>query len=99
MMMLSVAKTLQVYFRVQIVTAKSASGSAFSIGLNVAGEALTFGTSSCGALGQGPECRQTAPLCLRMTRQVPIRGVVAGARHSLLISDEGCLFAFGDNTH
>mmetsp|Transcript_45942 Transcript_45942/g.121912 ORF Transcript_45942/g.121912 Transcript_45942/m.121912 type:complete len:519 (-) Transcript_45942:59-1615(-) len=84
---------------VQVAGSPSASGQAHTLVLTNSGQVYTFGTSSCGALGQGPDVRQTAPLLLRMTSEVRIRTVAAGARHSVLISDEGKIFTMGDNTH
>jgi len=82
---------------VQVVSSPSASGQAHTIALTVDGEVCTFGTSSRGALGQGADVRQTAPLIMRFTQQVRIRYVAAGARHSLMVADTGKLYSFGDN--
>lgn len=81
----------------QVVSSPSASGQAHTVALTVEGEVFTFGTSSRGALGQGPEVRQTAPLLMRFTQEVRIRYVAAGARHTLMVADTGKLYSFGDN--
>lgn len=81
----------------QVVGSPSASGQAHTVALTNDGEVYTFGTSSRGALGQGPEVRQTAPLLMRFTQEVRIRFVAAGARHSLMVADTGKLYSFGDN--
>lgn len=84
---------------VQIVGSNSASGQAHTLALGSNGEVHTFGASSDGALGQGPDVRQAAPLLLRFSAQVKIKMICAGARHSMLLSDDGRLFTMGDNTH
>jgi len=83
----------------QVAGSCSASGQAHTLALTAAGEVYSFGTSSCGALGQGLEVRQTAPLLLRLTNQVRIRTICAGACHSVLVTDGGQLYAMGDNRH
>lgn len=84
---------------VQVSSANSTSGQSHTLVLGNNGEVHTFGASNCGALGQGPDVRQSAPLLLRFSAQVPVKMVAAGARHSLLLTDSGRLFAMGDNTH
>lgn len=83
---------------VQIASTSSASGQAHTLALTDAGEVVTFGTSARGALGQGPEVRQTPPLLMRLTIEVRILFVAAGARHSLMVADSGKVFSFGDNS-
>lgn len=92
-------KSLRDHQVVQLAGSCSASGQAFRYALAANGEVYTFGTSVCGALGQGEEVRSTAPLLLRITTQVRIRQVAAGARHGFLVSDGGQIFAMGDNSH
>jgi len=92
-------KSLREHAVVQVAGSCSASGQAHTLVLTSTGEVFAFGTSACGALGHGPEVRQTAPLLLRPTDQVPIRQVCVGACHSLLVTDEGRLYAVGDNRH
>lgn len=82
---------------VQIATSKSATGQAHTLVLTREGEVYTFGTSAFGAMGQGVDIRQTAPLLLRMTKSTSIRQVAAGSRYSLLVTDEGQVFTFGEN--
>ncbi|CAJ1364560.1 unnamed protein product, partial [Effrenium voratum] len=84
---------------VQVSSANSTSGQCHTLVLGANGEVHTFGASNCGALGQGPDVRQSAPLLLRFSAQVPVKLVAAGARHSLMLTDTGRLFAMGDNTH
>eukprot|EP00930_Biecheleria_cincta_P029896 TRINITY_DN20740_c0_g2_i1.p1 TRINITY_DN20740_c0_g2~~TRINITY_DN20740_c0_g2_i1.p1 ORF type:complete len:1061 (-),score=143.31 TRINITY_DN20740_c0_g2_i1:367-3120(-) len=84
---------------VQIVGSNSASGQAHTLALGSNGEVHTFGASSDGALGHGPDVRQSAPLLLRFSAQVKIKMICAGARHSMLLSDGGRLFSMGDNAH
>jgi len=84
---------------VQIVGSCSASGQAHTLALTATGEVISFGTSACGALGHGPDVRQTAPLSVRITLQEPVRLVCAGASHSLMVTDAGRLYAMGDNSH
>jgi len=82
---------------VQIATSRSATGQAHTLVLNNDGEVYTFGTSAFGAMGQGPDVKQSAPLLLRMTKSVHIRQIAAGSRYSLLVSDDGAVYTFGEN--
>jgi len=85
---------------VQLVSSSSASGQVHTLALTGKGEVYTFGTSLCGALGQGDEVQHTAsPLLLELSTEVPIRLVAAGARHSLFLTDRGQLYSVGDNSH
>lgn len=84
---------------VQVSSANSTSGQSHTLVLGANGEVHSFGASNCGALGQGPDVKQSAPLLLRFSAQVPVKMVATGARHSLLLTDTGRLFAMGDNTH
>jgi len=84
---------------VQIASSPAMSGQAHTLALTAAGEVYTFGTSTCGALGQGPQVKQTSPLLLRMTKEVRIHWVAAGARHSLMVTDDRRLYSMGDNTY
>merc|ERR1719262_2030390 len=91
------SKQLQDLRAVQVATSPCATGQAHTLVLNTDGEVYCFGTSALGALGQGPDVRQTAPLLLRMTKTVPIRQIAAGARHSMLVADDGSVYSFGEN--
>mmetsp|Transcript_64457 Transcript_64457/g.153848 ORF Transcript_64457/g.153848 Transcript_64457/m.153848 type:complete len:1243 (+) Transcript_64457:75-3803(+) len=90
-------KTLRDHSIVQASSTSAACGQAHTLVLTAAGEVYTFGTSSTGSLGQGPDVTQTAPLLLRMTSQVRIKYVAAGARHTILLADNGMLYAVGEN--
>lgn len=92
-------KNLREHELVQVASSKAASGQAHTLALTTRGHVYSFGTSSSGALGQGPDVRQTAPIMLRMTQDQPVRLVVCGAHHSLLVTDTGRLFTFGDNSY
>eukprot|EP00933_Yihiella_yeosuensis_P041082 TRINITY_DN35521_c0_g1_i1.p1 TRINITY_DN35521_c0_g1~~TRINITY_DN35521_c0_g1_i1.p1 ORF type:complete len:1279 (+),score=178.27 TRINITY_DN35521_c0_g1_i1:69-3905(+) len=83
----------------QVASSTSASGQAHTLVLGRNGEVHTFGASTSGALGQGPDVKQSGPLLLRFTSTIPIRQVAAGARHSMLLTDAGKLFSMGDNAH
>lgn len=91
-------KSLRDHELVQIASAKANSGQAVTLALTAAGQVLSFGSSSRGALGHGPGVTQTGPLLLRMTLDLPVKYVAAGAHHSVIVTDEGRVFAFGDNT-
>jgi alpha-tubulin suppressor-like RCC1 family protein len=92
-------KSMRQYNIVQVASTSSSSGQAHSLALTNDGQVLTFGTSARGALGQGPEVRQTAPLLMRVTIETRILFVAAAARHSLMLADTGRVFSFGDNSH
>mmetsp|Transcript_60170 Transcript_60170/g.105416 ORF Transcript_60170/g.105416 Transcript_60170/m.105416 type:complete len:1243 (-) Transcript_60170:111-3839(-) len=90
-------KSMRSHQIVQIASSSSASGQEHSLALTAKGEVYTFGMSSSGALGQGPDVRETAPLILRLTTEVRIKYVAAGARHSLMLTDNGQLYSIGCN--
>lgn len=90
-------KSVRAAKAVQVACSCSASGQSHTLVLSANGEVTTFGSSSCGAMGQGVEVKQTPPLLLRMSTQVRIRLVASGARHSLLLADNGQLYSCGDN--
>lgn len=92
-------KSVRGVHTVQVASANSTSGQSHTLVLGANGEVHTCGASSSGALGHGPDVRQSAPLLLRFSSQVPVKLVAAGARHSLLLTDTGRLYAMGDNTH
>jgi len=92
-------KSIREHCAVQLVSSRSASGQAHSVLLTAAGDVYTFGTSACGALGQGPNVQQCAPVMLRLGAEVKIRQVAVGARHSMFISDAGAIYTAGDNCH
>eukprot|EP00928_Gymnodinium_smaydae_P071504 TRINITY_DN55061_c0_g1_i1.p1 TRINITY_DN55061_c0_g1~~TRINITY_DN55061_c0_g1_i1.p1 ORF type:complete len:1219 (+),score=254.23 TRINITY_DN55061_c0_g1_i1:318-3974(+) len=92
-------KTLREQQLVQVSSSRSASGQGHTLFLVNNGLVYTCGTSSTGALGQGVETRQTAPLLLRMTQEITVKLVAAGAHHSVIVTDEGRVFTFGDNNH
>lgn len=92
-------KSVRDYCIVQVAGSCSASGQAHTLALTSIGQVHTFGTSACGALGHGSDIRQTPPLVLRLTLQVAVRQVCVGACHSLMVTDNGQLYAFGDNKH
>mmetsp|Transcript_34097 Transcript_34097/g.77773 ORF Transcript_34097/g.77773 Transcript_34097/m.77773 type:complete len:1232 (+) Transcript_34097:65-3760(+) len=90
-------KTLREHSIVQASSTSAACGQAHTYVITAAGEVYTFGTSSAGSLGQGPDVKQTAPLLLRMTLQVRMKYVACGARHAVMLADNGMLYAVGDN--
>eukprot|EP00913_Durusdinium_trenchii_P002581 g2388.t1 len=65
---------------VQVSSANSTSGQSHTLVLGANGEVHSFGASNCGALGQGPDVKQSAPLLLRFSAQVPVKMVATGAR-------------------
>eukprot|EP00930_Biecheleria_cincta_P069549 TRINITY_DN57279_c0_g1_i1.p1 TRINITY_DN57279_c0_g1~~TRINITY_DN57279_c0_g1_i1.p1 ORF type:complete len:1267 (-),score=179.17 TRINITY_DN57279_c0_g1_i1:153-3884(-) len=95
-------KSVRHFYCVQIASSQSASGQAHTLALSGEGEVHCYGTSSSGALGQGPDKWQCAPTPLNFTiLKIPqqVKMVSAGARHSLLLTDAGRLYSMGDNTH
>jgi len=84
---------------VYVASSKAACGQAHSLAITDKGEVLAFGSSSVGALGCGPKKTQSMPRLIKMSTDFPVKMVAAGARHSFMITDDGRLFAFGDNSH
>jgi len=82
---------------VQISASRSITGQAHTFALMANGEVFSFGTSMSGALGLGaPKC--SGPTILAMTSTVQIRQVHCGARHTLLVADDGHVYTMGANT-
>eukprot|EP00929_Paragymnodinium_shiwhaense_P038697 TRINITY_DN20421_c0_g1_i1.p1 TRINITY_DN20421_c0_g1~~TRINITY_DN20421_c0_g1_i1.p1 ORF type:complete len:1234 (+),score=284.39 TRINITY_DN20421_c0_g1_i1:167-3868(+) len=92
-------KGLREHAIVQAASSTAASGQMHSMLLTHDGKVYTMGTSTRGALGQGPDVQQTAPIQLRITEEIPVRFVICGAQHSVIVTDEGRIFTFGDNSH
>lgn len=84
---------------VQVASSTTASGQAHTALLTKEGEVFMLGSSARGALGQGPEVHHSAPTILRMTQELPIRLVACGAHHTVLVTDLGRVFTFGDNSY
>lgn len=93
------AKSLRACAAVQLAGSSALSGEAHTLVLGAKGEVYTFGTSSSGALGQGPDATQTAPLVMRMSKHIRVKLVAAGAHHSFILTDAGILHSVGDNRH
>jgi len=91
-------KTLREMDVTQVAGSKSTAGQSHTLVLTSRGHVYSFGTSAEGALGQGENVKQAGPMLLRMTVDRPVRLVIAGAQHSLLITDQGRVYTFGDNS-
>lgn len=61
------------------------------------GKVYGFGTSHYGALGLGPEVKQTLPKLISMTEKIPIKYVATGVKHSMLLTNTGQVYTFGEN--
>jgi len=88
-------KSLRDLDLVQVSCAKS--GHAHCLALTQKGEVYSFGTSHCGALGVG-DITQTSPIRLELTEKIAIHQVAAGVKHSILVTQQGALYAFGENS-
>lgn len=91
-------KSIRDHQIVQVASSSSASGQAFTYVVTNTGQVHTFGTSATGGLAQGQDVRNSAPMLLRFTKGVKVKQVALGARHALLLSDEGHVYSAGDNS-
>ncbi|KAJ3072817.1 putative E3 ubiquitin-protein ligase herc4 [Podochytrium sp. JEL0797] len=81
-------------------------GSRFSVVLTTCGKVLSFGSNEYGQLGHSFESKKsTKPKLVkfmpvpRITHALPkIVSIASGSRHSLLLSEDGSVWSFGDNS-
>ncbi|CEM38389.1 unnamed protein product [Vitrella brassicaformis CCMP3155] len=88
-------KLLRDYTIVQIACGPSPVNS-HTLALTAEGLLLSFGTSPKGALGLGADVVEALPTAVPLSRGVPIRQIAAGARHSVLCTDQGFVYTMGD---
>jgi hypothetical protein len=71
------------------------AGDHHSCALTSAGELLTWGFGGFGALGHGDTRKQAAPKRVEALRSIRIVSVATSATHTIAVSEEGAVFAWG----
>ncbi|KAJ3019269.1 UNVERIFIED_CONTAM: putative E3 ubiquitin-protein ligase herc4, partial [Siphonaria sp. JEL0065] len=79
-------------------------GKSFTVVLTTCGKVLSFGANECGQLGHSfdkkigkPRAVKFIPVARIMTQTSPkIVAIASGSRHSLLLSEDGSVWGFGD---
>ncbi|MCL7033732.1 hypothetical protein MKW94_018593 [Papaver nudicaule] len=74
-----------------------ACGGRHSAVITDAGAVITFGWGLYGQCGQGSTDDELSPACVSSLLGIRIQGVAAGLWHTLCISTEGGVYAFGGN--
>ncbi|KAK1571738.1 hypothetical protein Q3G72_022195 [Acer saccharum] len=74
-----------------------ACGGRHSAVITDAGAVLTFGWGLYGQCGQGSTDDELSPICVSSLLGIPIEGVAAGLWHTICISSDGDIYAFGGN--
>ena len=75
-----------------------ACGENHSMCLTIGGSIYTWGDNSMGQLGTGDTTSRLRPELLRSMRAAGARSISAGGQHSMVISSQSLLFAFGSNS-
>ncbi|XP_039144638.1 ultraviolet-B receptor UVR8-like isoform X8 [Dioscorea cayenensis subsp. rotundata] len=87
----------QVYKVIGSYVKTIACGGRHSIVVTDTGALLTFGWGLHGQCGQGSTDDELSPKCVPSLLTVKIKGVAAGLWHTICISAEGAIYAFGGN--
>ncbi|KAK3231567.1 hypothetical protein Dsin_003448 [Dipteronia sinensis] len=74
-----------------------ACGGRHSAVITDAGAVLTFGWGLYGQCGQGSTDDELSPICVSSLLGIRIEGVAAGLWHTICISSDGDIYAFGGN--
>ncbi|KAL5973454.1 hypothetical protein ACLOJK_030104 [Asimina triloba] len=74
-----------------------ACGGRHSAVITDAGAVLTFGWGLYGQCGQGSTDDELSPACVSSLWGIPMKGVAAGLWHTLCVSMDGDVYAFGGN--
>ena len=74
-----------------------AAGGAHTLLLTEAQNVLAFGSNGDGQLGIGTTRASAKPVEVRTLRSLRVTAIACGSRHSLAITREGLLYAFGNN--
>jgi alpha-tubulin suppressor-like RCC1 family protein len=76
-----------------------AAGRLHSLVVSSAGEVYSFGNGTSGRLGHGDEQIQLTPKVIEALAGVKVREVAAGAGYSLVLSEDGVVYSFGDGEY
>ncbi|KAK0400455.1 hypothetical protein QR680_015254 [Steinernema hermaphroditum] len=73
-------------------------GQKSTLALTECGEVYAWGFNDCGQLGCGNFSNQHSPILVRNLHNVVVTHIASGYAHSLALSDDGQLFAWGSNS-
>jgi alpha-tubulin suppressor-like RCC1 family protein len=79
------------------ITGMVAGGGAFSLALDSTGRVWSWGYNGSGQLGDGPPTGRSAPGQLPAFSSSPVEMVAAGGSHSLAVTQDGSVWAWGLN--
>jgi alpha-tubulin suppressor-like RCC1 family protein len=91
------AESAQWVYSRQKITAVAA-GNHHSLVLVENGRVWSFGRGFKGRLGHGSEHDFTYPTCIRALTHVRVTAIAAGDMHSLVLSQDGACYSFGDGS-
>ena len=74
------------------------AGFSHSMVLTNEGAVLSFGNGQHGRLGHGDEEEQLVPKVIAALRGRRVVAIAAGGEHSMVMTEEGAIFSFGDGT-
>jgi alpha-tubulin suppressor-like RCC1 family protein len=76
-----------------------AAGQGHSLVVSSAGDVYSFGHCLDGKLGHGDGEQQLTPKVIEALAGVKVRAVPVGSDHSLVLSEDGVVYSFGDGFH
>jgi alpha-tubulin suppressor-like RCC1 family protein len=68
-----------------------------SMTLTESGRVFSWGYNGCGQLGRDINVYANKPLIVIMSNSIPIKKISCGRTHSLMLSNDGDIYFFGDN--
>ncbi|WP_027659657.1 RCC1 domain-containing protein [Salinispora fenicalii] len=75
-----------------------AAGNRHSLALTSAGAVLAWGGNAAGQLGDGTTMDSSTPVSVSLPAGVTVIAIAAGGTHSLALTDEGTVLAWGGNS-
>ncbi|MET9020692.1 Ig-like domain repeat protein, partial [Actinopolymorpha sp. NPDC004070] len=76
---------------------KIAAGESHSLALTTTGEVLAWGANADGQLGDGTNAARNRPVLVKLPANTIITDIAAGGNHSLALTTNGDVLAWGDN--
>ncbi|WP_338779114.1 Ig-like domain repeat protein [Streptomyces sp. DG1A-41] len=89
----------EVPFPAGITITAIAAGNRHNLALTSDGRVLAWGDNDHGQLGNGSKQPSATPVWVQLPSGAKITGIDAGFRHSLAVTSDGRVLAWGDNTY